>query len=209
MSAMDDVNRQHLAMAGVDPDTLGKPQEKPLEPDRCVSLQGEGLNRCALKEGHQGRHVRGTVSWDERVPERHMTREEFDRERLSPVEGLTGCRAKSPAYQAPCSLVDGHEGHHKTDTRALGLNQVNELWPNTYKQREGDQPLPVINDHPDIQSAVIADIEARRELGIQRYGTALQPNNGRDMLLDAYDEAIDLAIYLKGAIVERDLREQS
>lgn len=72
------------------------------------------------------------------------------------------------------------------------------------RQRPGDQPLPVPNQHPDIQSQVIADIQARRELGIQRYGTALQPHNGRDMLVDAYEEAMDLTIYLKGCIVERD-----
>lgn len=69
--------------------------------------------------------------------------------------------------------------------------------------REGDsQPLPVINDAPDVQSAVIADIEKRRELGIKRYGTALQPNNGRNALLDAYEEAIDLAMYLKQRLIE-------
>lgn len=72
------------------------------------------------------------------------------------------------------------------------------------KLRDGDQPLPVKNDAPDIQSQVIADIEARRLVGISRYGTALQPNNGRDSLRDAYEEALDLACYLRQAIEERD-----
>jgi len=72
------------------------------------------------------------------------------------------------------------------------------------RQRPGDQQLPVPNDLPDIQSQVIADIRERRELGIKRYGTALQPHNGRDALRDAYEEAIDLAMYLKQAIVERE-----
>lgn len=72
------------------------------------------------------------------------------------------------------------------------------------KQREGDQPLPVRNGERDIQSQVIADIEARRLVGIERYGTALQPWNGRDALRDAYEEALDLAMYLKQAMVERD-----
>ena len=48
------------------------------------------------------------------------------------------------------------------------------------RHREGDQPLPVRNDSRDIQSMVIDDIRARRELGISRYGVALQPGNGRD-----------------------------
>ena len=72
------------------------------------------------------------------------------------------------------------------------------------KYREGDQPLPVVNSHQDIQSMVLADIEARRQVGISRYGTALQPFNGRDMLRDAYEEALDLAIYLRGVMYERD-----
>jgi hypothetical protein len=71
------------------------------------------------------------------------------------------------------------------------------------RHRPGDQPLPTRNERPDIQSQVIADIEARRELGIQRYGTALQPHNGRDALRDAYEESLDLAMYLKQAMVER------
>jgi hypothetical protein len=70
--------------------------------------------------------------------------------------------------------------------------------------RPGDQPLPVPNDSPDIQSMVIADIEARRQVGIERYGTALQAGNGRDALRDAYEEALDLACYLRQAIAERE-----
>ena len=50
---------------------------------------------------------------------------------------------------------------------------------------EFDQPLPILNAEPDIQTRVIADIQQRKEIGIQRYGTALQPNNGRDALRDA------------------------
>lgn len=73
------------------------------------------------------------------------------------------------------------------------------------KLREGDQPLPIPRDGvTDIQTLVIADIEARRQVGISRYGTALQPHNGRDALRDAYEEAIDLAMYLKQLLVERD-----
>lgn len=75
------------------------------------------------------------------------------------------------------------------------------------RQRSGDQPLPVPNGLPDVQSMVIADISTRREIGIGRYGTALQPRNGRDALRDAYEEALDLACYLRQAIAERDLGE--
>lgn len=72
------------------------------------------------------------------------------------------------------------------------------------KLRPGDQPLPIVNGQPFVQDAVIADIEARKQVGIERYGTPLQPFNGRDALRDAYEEAIDLTMYLKQLLIERD-----
>lgn len=67
-----------------------------------------------------------------------------------------------------------------------------------------EQPMPVPNDAVSIQALVRRDLEARETIGIQRYGTALQPHNGRDALRDAYEEALDLACYLRQAIEERD-----
>jgi len=69
-----------------------------------------------------------------------------------------------------------------------------------------EQPAPVANQHPPIVPQVIADLDARMALGVRRYGVALQPENQRDALQDAYEEAMDLTIYLKQALVERDLR---
>lgn len=55
-----------------------------------------------------------------------------------------------------------------------------------------------------VQAQVRADLVERERLGAERYGTALYPRNGRDALLDAYEEALDLACYLKQALLERD-----
>lgn len=52
--------------------------------------------------------------------------------------------------------------------------------------------------------AIIEDMKARRELGINRYGVVLQAFNGRDALLDAYEEALDLRVYLTQAYFEED-----
>jgi hypothetical protein len=57
--------------------------------------------------------------------------------------------------------------------------------------------------YTDIQDLVRTDIARRREVGIERYGQALQPNNGRDALLDAYEESLDLLMYLAQERVER------
>lgn len=65
------------------------------------------------------------------------------------------------------------------------------------------EPPPVKSNRPAIQDLVAADIEARKQFGIRKYGTALQPFNGRDALMDAYQEALDLAMYLRQALEER------
>lgn len=55
-----------------------------------------------------------------------------------------------------------------------------------------------------IWNLVIADMQERDRLGMERYGKPLVANNGRDALRDAYEEALDLAVYLRQAIEERD-----
>jgi hypothetical protein len=71
------------------------------------------------------------------------------------------------------------------------------------QQRDGDQPLPVPG-RACVQDRLVAEILARRELGVQRYGSPLMTHNGRDALRDAWEEAIDLAAYLTQMVMERD-----
>lgn len=66
------------------------------------------------------------------------------------------------------------------------------------------EPAPIKNDQPAVWDLVLADIKERDEIGMQKYGTRLQPFNGRDVLVDAYQEALDLVVYLRQAIYERD-----
>jgi hypothetical protein len=63
---------------------------------------------------------------------------------------------------------------------------------------------PVKNEMPIIQDMVIADIESRKQVGKERYGTYLQPFNGRSALWDAYQEALDLCQYLRQKIYEEE-----
>lgn len=51
-------------------------------------------------------------------------------------------------------------------------------------------------------SLVVADARSRDEMGMRKYGTRLQSHNGRDPLKDAYEEALDLAVYLRNCIEE-------
>ncbi len=76
--------------------------------------------------------------------------------------------------------------------------------PEPLRQREGDQALPIKNDLPFMHDLVKEDMEGRKQLGIKRYGTPLQPHNGRDALRDAYEEILDHAAYLRQMLYERD-----
>lgn len=67
------------------------------------------------------------------------------------------------------------------------------------------EPTPQNPDLPIIHDLVSEDIYKRLEKGLATYkGIPLQPHNGRDALLDAYEEALDLACYLRQALFERD-----
>jgi len=64
------------------------------------------------------------------------------------------------------------------------------------------EPSPIANDAPSIHDLVIKDMEDRKQFGLEKYGTTLQANNGRNALLDAYQEALDLACYLRQSLEE-------
>ncbi len=69
------------------------------------------------------------------------------------------------------------------------------------------QPDPR-SDKPDVWPLVIKDMADRDQLGKVKYGIPLRSHNGRDPLVDAYQEVLDLSVYLRQEIEERkDLRE--
>jgi hypothetical protein len=59
-------------------------------------------------------------------------------------------------------------------------------------------------ERDDVADLVHSDIESRAELGRERYGERLSIFNGRDSLVDAYQEALDLVMYLRQRIEERN-----
>jgi len=82
--------------------------------------------------------------------------------------------------------------------------------PNQY------EPDPKPNDQPPLWPLVIADVQkyragftqliedmrSRDRFGREKYGVPLQPFNGRNPIRDAYQEALDLCVYMKQAMVE-------
>lgn len=70
-------------------------------------------------------------------------------------------------------------------------------------QRSANAPEPPpARGRLDVWPLVIADMKERNEVGTRKYGTPLQTHNGRNALVDAYQEALDLVVYLRQAIEE-------
>lgn len=132
-------------------------------------------------------------------------------------------KMKATKCGGPCGSIDCARGciegavwtgsYHDTLTRGLNLNrhpgpitmeEPERTHPGLVDSRAEQQPSPVANAHPAIWPLVIGEMAKRDHMGRQRYGAPLQPHNGRDMLRDAYEEVLDLAVYLRGAIYERD-----
>jgi len=81
-----------------------------------------------------------------------------------------------------------------------------------------NQPDPVRNEYPKVwdmvieeyrkrpehifQENVVSEMRKRDILGLSRYGTHLQPFNGRDALEDLKDEVLDSVCYISQAIYE-------
>lgn len=77
----------------------------------------------------------------------------------------------------------------------------------TAKSLSTPEPAPTHNHLPAVWDLVIKDMQDRHAEGCRKYGTPLQPFNGRDALVDAYQEALDLAVYLRQRIEESRLQQ--
>jgi len=64
------------------------------------------------------------------------------------------------------------------------------------------EPDPIPNSQPPVWEQVIADMRERDATGRAKYGVPLQAFNGRKPLIDAYQEVLDLAVYLRQHVIE-------
>lgn len=69
-----------------------------------------------------------------------------------------------------------------------------------------DQPAPD-GGWGNVQALVRGDLEEREQVGTQRYGRPLQLFNGRNAMVDAYQEVLDLACYLRQHLAEQETLE--
>ena len=68
-----------------------------------------------------------------------------------------------------------------------------------------DKPEPMPNGTGRVViDLVIQDLKDRDIVGRKKYGESLTSHNGRNSLMDAYQEALDLCMYLRQAIDEKE-----
>lgn len=146
----------------------------------CRALDEYGTLRCTLADGHWPReHYFGNVA------------------RMSPDEPWAPLRPATPevaallAPQPPPGEVAGAR-----PVWDLVREDLERLFGRPGLLESGAALLPVV-------PLVLRDAKARDAQGRAKYGVPLQPNNGRDALIDAYQEALDLCAYLRQALAER------
>ena len=64
------------------------------------------------------------------------------------------------------------------------------------------EPAPTLNFDIPVYVKLITLIAERAEMGKQKHGTHLQANNGRNAMMDALQESIDLNQYLMQKLME-------
>lgn len=63
---------------------------------------------------------------------------------------------------------------------------------------------PLESSYDPVIGFVVSDFVERSAFGFKKYRTLLRPFNGRDPIVDAYQESIDQAMYIRQAIIELD-----
>jgi hypothetical protein len=124
------------------------------------------------------------------------------------------CNSQFTALGHKCERVRGHDGNHATrdciSTSTSGWDNLTPAlaaiidWEPEGVASATPQPPPVRNGHPAVTDLVLADFQARDAFGTRKYGTRLQPHNGRDALVDMYQELLDACCYTRQLIFERD-----
>jgi hypothetical protein len=135
-----------------------------------------------------------------RVAEQHRTTvaSEAELDRLDAfAEGIAGAIAASREREA-AGIYRRHrvaiDGDTEARRQAIAEGKVGYI--------VGSEPAPN-GTGVEILPMVVADLQARAEHGLAKYGTPLRAFDGRTTMVDVYDEILDAAMY-----VRKELHEQ-
>lgn len=112
-----------------------------------------------------------------------------------------------------CPVCDRHvgmeTGTHGMASHLVGLPKSTPPPSPTSTVTTEQQPPVVDAVGQDVWLLVMKDMEDRRRAGIEKYGVLVRHDNGRDHLVDAYQEILDLAVYIRAQMEkDRELRER-
>lgn len=127
----------------------------------------------------------------------HDERSKKDLERGKPDRAITleAVQSASSQDQAGTGSSESAEQGDRGSDGSSGGEGHSDVWPEP-------APRAPTGFAIDCWPAVIEDMKARNAFGAKKYGTPLQPFNGRNALVDAYQECLDLCVYLKQRILE-------
>jgi len=119
--------------------------------------------------------------------------------------GLTGSFSKEKVCPS-CGQAGYFYGVNDNPTQKRTVDTAALIYSAAMKQRNMSIPLPPPKEGLEVPvwSLVMKDMTDRDQFGRKKYGQPLKAHDGRDPLTDAYQEALDLAVYLRKAIFERD-----
>ena len=182
---------------------------------RCRKMVGGGAVsfECSIEgSGHEGPCATPEVQTS------MISREKWNEARLHP-------RTELDHYQAPAQTFPIEQRYPHPDQsvdcllcteRPRAKDLANHLRQAHSSARIGstDQPLPTPTADPvGMHDLLIGHITARKDMGLNKYNTLLQTFNGRDGLRDAFEELLDLLVYLQQLMIERvemaDLLEEA
>lgn len=63
---------------------------------------------------------------------------------------------------------------------------------------------PPVDGEKIVVDELIKDLHHRKQFGFGKYGTYLMSNNGRNALVDLYQELLDAVIYCKQIMIETE-----
>ena len=114
---------------------------------------------------------------------------------------------------APWSECKGTFGSGSMHQDRYDLAERESVLDEIVAERLARKALPGVDVQPratsgdiEVWPLVLADIEARMKFGLEKYGVPLRTNDGRDSLVDAYQECLDQCVYLRKEIEERKAR---
>lgn len=123
--------------------------------------------------------------------------DEFNRD---PMYYCAKCSSSHTTRYAPCDGLRGGWNPRSIDDATPAE------WDAASRAAMEQKAPTKDNPHPAVWPLVMRDMIDRDQSGREKYGVPLKAHNGRDTLLDAYQEALDLAVYLRTALYERDGR---